>query len=345
MEKEIDFLKLYNRLNSRAYRLFSSPSTYLSILTIGGAVGFHISISEGCQSLLALPYIVGLSINLYKNTLPSCKETHLIKKIKQTSEYKECVSLYDDYTTKIAELLQSLHIHNIFDTCNLLNTLMNVGLFSENFYYSYHDYQNELFPINELSGARISTGHGVCRHEAVFTTNILTKMGYKASKITVRNTSQITDSLEELNIKEQDGNESVWNHAVVGIQENDEKILFDATAGKFAGRIPTLNVLSKQCALLYPQINDKYVLIKPNQTTFKGMGNIDIDKFMNLPLRELKNKDLDHSLYDTNILFNENLDLFAKFQKENIEQVERIAKLEKKIVPYSDDEIVSWKVK
>lgn len=338
MEKEIDFLKLYNNLDSRAYRLFSNPSTYLSILGLGGAVAFHFSISEGCQSLLALPYIVGLSLNLYKNTLPFNKVTYLLNKIKQTSEYNECISLYDDYITKIAELLQSLHIHNIFDTCNLLNTLLKAGLFSEDFCYGYHIYQKELLSINELTGARVLTGHGVCRHEAAFTTNILNKMGYKADIIRVSNSDKITDSLEEYD-------KAIWNHAVVGIEENDEKILFDATAGRFAGRVPTLNVLSNQCALLYPQITDKYILINPDQSTFNGIGNINMDEFLNLPIRELENKELYCSIYNTNILFAKNIDLFAKFQKENIEQVERIAKLEKKIVPYSDDEIVSWKIK
>lgn len=343
MSKEIDFLKLYNKLDSCAYRIFSSPSTYLSILGFCGVVAYQTTVAEAYSSLLTLPITAAIGFDFYKKIDGRYKLPYLLKKIKQTSEYQECLSLYNDYITKIAELLKSLHLHNIFDTCNLIDILLKTGLFSENISYKYHNYQTELLPIEELTGARVLTGHGVCRHEAAFTTNILNRMGYKAAVIVVTKLENLVASIEKSNHKEL--NNTIWHHAVVGIQEKGEKVLFDSTAGKFAGRVPTLDFYAKHVALLFPETEDEYELINPNQTLFTGLSNINLSEFRDLPLMDLKLQDLNRSIYDTYNLVQENIARFVRFQEENIKQVEKIAKLEKKIIPYSDDEIVSWKVK
>lgn len=345
MAREINFLKLYNKLDSPVYRLYSSPSTYLSLLGIGAIALVQNSLNEtwSSASIAALPIMWAMLLDLRQKLQPIDKIEYILNKIKKTSEYKECIALYNDYLKRIVELFQRLHIKDTFTTCNLLNLMLKNGFFSVNAEYNFHNYKNELLPIDKLSGARILSGTGVCRHEAAFITDILNNMGYKAAIIVVTKTGVLPDDIDELDLNKINGN--MWNHAVVGIAENGKKVLFDSVASSFAGCIPSLNITSSSIATLFPEIKNRYVFINPSQTIFYEQNDAYINEFMRLPLMELNLKLLEKAMYDSNDLLGDNIELFINFQSESQKQVEQIAKLEKKIIPYSDDEVVTWKVK
>ena len=301
-----------------------------------------------CITSGVIPYIVIVNVivpfilkRLYKNWQQLDITTGIIvDEIRKTSDYKKCIELYDDYIKRLAEYISKYKFESIKEIAFYFDFLLTNGVLSSNFKNTYHDFKYDRNNIVEILGARTLSGASVCRHMSCLAADCFNELGYVAELINVASTSDISkitgiDSLKEVN----------WAHGVVGIKDDNSKILYDPTVSRFSGQsnIET-SKLTDYIAKVSFVTPETFLLINPTQYSFSQSHN-GLETLTTLPLQKLNEDELFFLRQQIYEIFDRNRDSAYHFYCENYNLIKEIANLESILCPHSDKEITSWTLK
>jgi len=264
-------------------------------------------------------------------------------KLQELNEYKECTELYDKFVTSIANLFEKLQIKNPLEIAVLYNYILEKGYLSKDSKYKYHIFKNEDELYHELLGTRITTGYGVCRHNASLLTDILNKMGNIAATVPVLSSkeSDFIQKTANINNDQIDG-----NHCITGMLVDDKKVTYDPThrrIGIFAPhKIQNLVINSPFFALGKGQLKEyprlAYVLDKSKIVNYYAYPNPDnLEKILNSEPLILSDDEI-LNIFNNALDRIENADL-SEFYNEQKDIIERLAELNNIIMPHSDEKL------
>lgn len=273
-----------------------------------------------------IPFVVSEWGFAYKS------ESDIEHYIKSTYEYKKMNTLYEEYVTAISKLIKEFGNLDIYEIGILYTFLLKNGFLSENKSFEYRDLKNDNLIIEDILGARITSGFGVCRHEASNLMDVYNKLNYKAEHITCK--AGLHDSV----FKNHPTLFSLLkrvSHAMVGVKNDNEYLVFDPTWETF-GNLSKNNKNIIETKRFCDEINNilYYINIKDDNKKFyeeftnspcyldKHSFEETIEKF-----KEIKNK----------VIFNEQ-DLW-EWHSFHVELMEEISSLEKLLCGYKEDEL------
>lgn len=185
--------------------------TELNPSIIGGLVGASL-VSVSHSLLDAIRKSIKFGIN-YKSEL-----------LKNTDEYERCLYSYKEYISKVAKLIKSMDIDSSLDVAMIYMDLLYNGDLSLNGNFEYHKYSKDYDYCQDLWGARVVSGYGVCRHIASSLVDVYKELGYTACYLSVRACENKFKSIISSKINPQPA-----NHAVVVVYGNKGKYIVDPT--------------------------------------------------------------------------------------------------------------------
>lgn len=290
--------------------------TDLNPMIIGGLAGASlVSVSNSLINAVRKSFQFGVN---YKSEL-----------LKKTDEYKKCLLLYDEYIKKIARLIKIIGFNSSLDVAMLYMNLLYHGDLSLGGEFSYHKYSKDYDFCQELWGARVVSGHGVCRHISSSLVDVYKELGYTACYLSVRSCDNNFKSVISSKINPQPA-----NHAVVVIYSSNGKYIVDPT---------------KQAIFQFSEDNDFARCIYGH-----GVGNlvrINYNEYVDRnrrfsfedysEMRCSKNafftkRYLDERYNIANNLYLKNKFMILEYRKLLIDYMEEITTLEKRISGYRD---------
>lgn len=217
--------------------------------------------------------------------------------------------LYHEFLSNLSYLIkENLSINDSLSYSILYNILLNNGLLSVPSFFNYkiYKYDSDDF-FNNISGARVISGYGVCRHISSMLTDILEKLNYSACNIYVS------------------------NHLVTGIIDNDYNYIYDPTNS-------TMGIIKDE-NLKNGEINSYYkdVCSNKNINLLKSLDSINTYNFY----CNIKHKKMDYktflNIFDDNYhnYLNKKTN-FLDFFYENIDKMKKISELDRLLIPRSD---------
>ncbi len=346
MTKEMDLIKYKNRVDNHQglyYMLDSSniPTACSLLVGLGGMAFFH----NPNNVLVYSPFVIFNSLVLFqkyrsfKKSRVSVTGSYLFDKVVKSEEYYECDELYKKYIKSVAEFLKEFNFSSSKELLIFMETLLQTGIFSQDFRHQYHYYKNYYEYVTSLMGAAVLTGASVCRHMSAFFSDILTEYGIPSSFVTVRTSEEKTakDVLDEWLIS--------YKHAVVGIDNGANKFLFDVVDGSFVSSTGEVDEdLESRIgkAYSYGMGDDTYYVLAMKQLAFSAK-QVEVSKrIADLPFATITQEEMEYSESEGGGKFMTNIPLIRDFYLENLKDVERIAVLSQKINPASDEEITEW---
>lgn len=339
----IDIIKYENYFKkSRLKRLLENKKALILLSVANANIPPALLIDNDALQALFL-FTIGFNISLlrgYWKDLSLPEEVKISEILRTTTTYKDCVSEYNKYIEEVAKLVKKLGFESSRDTTAYLQLLLETGHFSKYMRHTYkiHSYEKEFLP--ELCGAKVLTGTSVCRHMSSFFTDILNVLGYTAANI-----SAVTTEKNPVKVAQKTNNH--WNHAVVGISENNISYLFDPTCGKYISQPKNISFKEVESILVrqYQEAISKYLIINPgpvvlNPKREKELSIINTSKPAQITDDEAK-------------FYHEKAEIIYKGNSHNqynffVSQEERIKKVEglyREISPYSDKPIKKWLVR
>ncbi len=343
MEEYINLLELEENLKKNKISRFVNNKTNIAHFTS------IIAAESVCvMNDFNLPYTIIINLLvpiLLRNLYKSWKQQDdiidiIVKEIRQTSDYENCIKLYDEYIKRLAELIAAFNFKSAKEVVFYFDTLLTHGFLSSNFKNVYHSFEIDRNYIGETFGARVLSGKSVCRHTACLAADCLNALGYKAEMLSVKSTEDINNFTQIKDLKK-----IIWNHGVVGIEEKSAKFLYDTTCSRLLGKSDIASEELKEYIAKKTFSNNKtHYLISPNQHSYSKTHN-NLEKLMQLPLEKLDEDELFDLRKRILELFEINQGLAFNFAIKNISLTKEIAELESVICPHSDSKITSWSLK
>ena len=185
---------------------FISAVPYLS----AGAIQIPYLADPSCINEFMMGINLGIGALLF---YLKCKEY----KFMNTKEYKDYVSLYDEFVKDIAKMYKELGFKGDFSTSIVYKHCLEAGIFSIS-PVQYTLFENDKEKLYKYCGGRVATGECCCRHNASLLADIITEMGGVAPKISV----YFGDETEEKKIDKP-------NHLTTGVLLNNKKMIVDST--------------------------------------------------------------------------------------------------------------------
>lgn len=256
------------------------------------------------------------------------------------TNFQKLEIFYNEYTTKIAELIKSFDGLDMYQQNLLYNNLLHYGLLSMTSTFEFHNYSIDN-DENSVLGARITSGNGVCRHMATNQIDVFEKLGYQTVDITCfAKYPNLLKKHPNIYLLSQILNFTRFPcelHAITGIYNNKEHLVVCPTTSLIGVQNTKKNIY-----LVSP--------IEPNERKaefiISSLGNTfehpyEHKKFLKLlclpnyietkSLEELK------EIYTySEILFSTNYGQLKDWQSENLDLMNEICFLDKKLSRYSD---------
>lgn len=288
--------------------------------------------------------VIGFEFSLLKRYWKREKieeETQTTSMLRTTTTYNEILNEYKNYIKDIATLIKSTDLNSSKESVVYLHALMELGYFSKLMNHQYKTYNYEEEYLEELLGAKVTTGTSVCRHMSSFMADVMNELGYTAANITCTiNSKDPIKRLKKGNIQ--------LDHAVLAVEEKGEKFLFDATNGDFITAPVDLDSTKIETTLISEYVipNEKrYLIICPkiNMLNFgreQQCEKISEARLCTMTISEVIK--IREKIIRT--LQNNMSDQFC-FHLTHEGQRSKIESLYKELLPYSDDEIKSYIVR
>lgn len=192
---------------------FKDPGSIINLLAIPSlitAASFTGGVGGTMQCVIA-----GFNISLlikraerYANSLSNLEPI-----IRETDEYKELVKAYNEYILGIANILENDDM-STYCKLHVFSELLSKSVLSVSEQYKGAEYSKDSIYLNELTGARVIQGTGVCRHVSVLLNDVLNISGQTSCVLTVSTKDDLISRIK-------------GDHAVVGIVEDNKKYAFD----------------------------------------------------------------------------------------------------------------------
>lgn len=217
--------------------------------------------------------------------------------------------LYYEYISNLSCLIkENSYDDNSLSYSILYNILLNNGLLSVPSFFNYkiYKYDSDDF-FNNITGARVISGYGVCRHISSMLSDILEKLNYSACNIYVP------------------------KHLVTGIIDNNHNYIYDSTNS-------TIGVI-KDFDLKTGEINSYYKDICSNNeiNLLKSLDSINAYNFYcNIKHKNINYKTFRNIFNDNYQNYLRNKDKFLDFFYENIDKMKKISELDLLLIPRSD---------
>lgn len=254
------------------------------------------------------------------------KDEQIVFLLKNTEEYDELMCEYKKLIDAIVIYLKDKNFKDSKDILLYLNLMLKTGLFSLPTKYKIGNFNEQIEFLTEILGTHVTSGMGVCRHEATFFYDVLSEYGYDIYKIGLfKQRKGIKDYIrpdEDFNIK----------HLIVGIKDD---VCYDPTNDLFYSKIEN-RMISESLYKEYfidKKGTNLYNTIPGSYETICSMN------FNNLSKEELKQLRFEI----TNYFYSEtsaNIDFAMAIR----EKVAKVYKLSYKLSPFSNDKIVDWKL-
>lgn len=338
---ETDFLKLYSEVNKNAIKSLIKNPNFLSDLALLGFSGTNLVLNDLAILKLVNGFVFSSNAVLLRRIWE--KETanekmKIYEELTKTETYKDCKKEYESFISLTAELVKNAGLKTPKEITLYIYALIKLGFLSNGGEHKYKNYQYDKNILLDLLGTRVLSGTSVCRHTTNFMNDVLKKLGLTSATVATSTESKIK--------KIQSRRKLVTDHAITGVEEDSQMFMFDTTAGCFVSK--TTNEQLIQLPDVYePVMKDvpAYYIIDPKLTDFNIVNKDQAIRLMQLDKLTI-------TLEESNELFDKlegtlekNLMLNESFYRITTPQRQRIVSLSKKLMPYSDEPITSWKVK
>lgn len=240
-------------------------------------------------------------------------------------EYKEYVQLYDEVVTDIAKMYKELGFKGDFITSVAFQYCLDTGVFSKDV-IGYTLYEDDKDRLVKRVGGRVATGAYCCRHCASLLSDVLTKMGGIAPKISVYSGTE-------------DDEKKIWqaNHLVTGVLHDDKRVIVNPVAAglskflisgiylfdnEYEGKKKTaLSLIDNRYYLLYSDITLQTDNVKTMIKFMKYDSNI-------------KREEINEALVDGMIETLKYAQDFMSFQNDERPKILQLAKLSEAVAPH-----------
>lgn len=331
-ENEATIMFMKNHIEKS--KLFNDTISEPSILLHGTLAGIY---PEELLYLYLTSYTLYSMYNIYDSLQTYNKYTNAY--LKTTDEYQRLNLLYNDYVTAIAKLIKE-NSENIFDIASNYIELLYKGIFSQTYYFTYHNLSKDNDVKLNIKGSRISSGFGVCRHMAQHLKDIYQNLGYTASfvhciPIDSKQLFKLFPNIySTAKMLCQNG------HAVVGVIEDNKSLIIDPTAKN----VGTIQKNKRDIITLrdieYRTRSANFLATKPKTMKKEDFSNyinyldvLNTQNYFNdedLDLLIQKNADISSSIY-------KNLKYYEEWNKKHFDLIYEIARLEQILSHYEDD--------
>ena len=329
---EIDIIKLDKKIKREALKSFMTKTTApIYIVTSLTQIPYILS-NINSPTLFFNTFLLGASISILHHIWYQKTEFEFQIRaniIRDTKEYQECLKEYNELLLSIASLIKESPFKNLNDVISYLQILLKTGCFNAGKTITNDSYKNEKESVLELTGARIVTGTGVCRHYSSFMADVLNTIGFASSVkpvITISGDKKITSKYP--------------NHAIILTTDGTHITFYDPTISRF---------LDLRKDLKHP----KYKIATVDDKRYYINLEMKYPNLISEPIERLLNE-LEYTSYpETNeleymgkILMKHCYEIPSQrtFMTNEKERLNKIKELIEKINPCSDEKISSWKL-
>lgn len=339
--EEIIIEDIYNKYKIEEFRkALKNPNILLNFATL--------LINEISWTLINKPeyWYVKLAANIaiYSNITRVIRKSlgpaNINEKLKQdvmdTKEYQKLIELYDEYTSLIADLIKKERFDNDMERSIFLEKLTQKGYLSKDktFQFKAFKYDTEsMISLREISGARVATSTGVCRHICSLHNDVLKKCGVDIRILPthVAHTNHPEYNKHFRNI--------TADHVVLGIIEKGEKYIYDPTNNCF-GRSTINHFGNKEhdidIAELITLGDSIFYNIFIKDERFSTLE--DNEAFSNIPFRELALSEILYVDFKMDQIFQMDEFMYKMFFAKNEKLINEVARLSEELLPTSDKE-------
>ena len=331
---------------------------FIGMLSIGGVSVnlFNPDMLEIYTTCCAIGFGGMFSHNIDKN-IKNYNLNNLIDKINNSSQKEECQKLYQEYISKLGNLLKE---HSTDDTAfsqsQLFYELLKVSIFtnSEEKYQDFkYDIESRKKCITDIYGARVLTGASVCRHKASMLTDVLESIGHKTLNLKVY--------MFNNNIKDNYILNKKANHLVTGVISDNGRFIYDPTN---LGLALPMNIeldkkFLKECLKNYNHNDSNYEYLTGNlwmeyldnsslyrlinkKTNYNNKRCEEelLNSFFNSDNILLDDEYINTTIHDTKMLLITKRDNFLDFCNDNNQLVEDITSLYMEMVSFANSKKV-----
>lgn len=213
--KRLDYLK--KPINITALGL-SSTINAMSLLCENQLLGLSMVLS-----LASLGALIAQYFTYYDTYEEKCLD-QFIEKLHNIPEYQEAINIYKSFIKDLVLYFDYLKIKKPLDICLYCKLMLDNGYFSYHHVHEYRDYDFVAPCDYRLLGGRVFTGTSVCRHMAIFFTDVLKETGATVTPLMVR-------CYEPKDLNRPIIKTPKPDHLIVGIKDEQGKFVYDPTNG------------------------------------------------------------------------------------------------------------------
>lgn len=340
---QLDVLELKKELKTTRPKRFLQDKKNILSLSIMAANIPIIFLSDFNIIQATGAFAVGLQIEQLKRAwkqLGIPEELVIETALRDTETYKICQAEYDKYIGKIAELIRPLNFPSSKEALAYLELLLISGHFSNYHHHKYKIPAYETMELMEICGARVLTGKSVCRHQSSFCVDVLNKLGYTASNMSVISTTNDPIKLAKNRHK-------TWNHSVVSVAEKGQMYLFDPTCGEFSSR-PTNISFDEVESILVSQFvgrDNRYLVMNPKLSAINTTHEEQFKKVITSKSMIISQGEVDYINNKAELVYKGNMHNQHQFFLEQEERRKQIEEMYKELCPHADEPIKKWLVR
>lgn len=282
----------------------------------------------------AVSFLVGLGygINSFARVPELNRRRKRLNEIINSDQYAECVELYSEYVSDIADLFKNLNFENNLASCFVYRYCLERGFFSKDSEFYYTVYKDHFDNLVDLYGGSVATGAGCCRHTSALLTDVINEMGGTAANIPV------------INIYDGNNSRSIYaNHMLTGIVHNGKSLAVDTTT--IFESFPFVGVL-----FFKDNKKKNYVIVNPvyEECMYEQKSSLLLEKSKKNCERLKKVRDYSNYEGDLDEIINLYIetiidccvheDDFITFSHDEQPKIKRLSKLNEYIAPHGEVE-------
>lgn len=341
-EKKLYFRYLRHNLKNYSAKNFVLTANNFCLLTSNIVDAFSSMTSNDSLDFvkgLALTAMVAIDFRaLYAIHTRTKKQVAFTPRKEDEAIYLECLKLYKEYLSRFCDLICKFDFKDTLELCIFLDKCFVSGFFSSTGVSEYQIFKKDYdCRYLDLYGTRVLTGKSVCRHNTVLSVDILKMLGKTAHYLPV-SSCNVDERIEYNKVP------IISNHAITGIVENNKRFAFDFTwhVDSYFDDVNSARygVDARNNLYLAP-----YLLRQMTDFTDKENGYILVHKpyyenelkdFYVTPDKSIN--DVDWNLYVAlgDIIFNRYYSKLRTFFESNVESLEKISSLSKRLIPCYD---------
>lgn len=273
----------------------------------------------------------------YKNV-----DYRLSVELEKTDVYRRLCEHYFTFVHEVAKFAKQFNLKSTKEVILFFELMMENGYFSETGNHAYRKFKHVYTEMDGTTGAQVMTGECVCRHMSSIFCDLLHQMNMTGCNVVVK-----INHDDEVKKFLRFGKKKVYNHAVVGVVEDDMKYIYDPTHGTFAGKCETKFKGHGKDEVAFGTVKGKDSYYFPSHELC-SLNKLHLDKYreyVKASMGEIDPFEIEKLRIEANIRYIQNYDMFEKFYFEFVTLLQEIADDVRQLMPKSDEEIKEWVLK